>query len=228
MGFIIERDISISSEIAVLFVSCGPLAIIRRISFIIVNSFKGMFRRWSFSHIFQKIKRIKPTLTNNYTLVSIMFKRRMFRVKTSLHHIVPSNVFRRPFSIRRFAHLINLHRKRDLLPLRYAPLDTAHLWVGGAYNLSPTGFVHPDLTLFHGTEAVKENTFSQSIGAPDDALCPKKPFLHSINPLYIQNNLYSENVKMKKEKDSEKESETKEITGPPRDRAIKKKDAKTK
>jgi len=72
-----------------------PFTIFRRISFVIVNSFNRIFRRWSNPHVVEKIyKRVSPSATNGNPSSTIRFPMWCFGIITSCFHVCPSSILR--------------------------------------------------------------------------------------------------------------------------------------
>lgn len=86
----------VSSIFSLLF-SISPFAIFRTISLIVINTFNTKIV-WSFSHVVQKISKVKPTITNCYTSASVIFISLAFWASTSFFNSFPYLIRRGSFS----------------------------------------------------------------------------------------------------------------------------------
>ena len=68
----------------------SPLAIIRRIIAVIINTFDSGFWKGNISHIFQKTSKILPSNRQFYSSPTIIFIGWMISIFTSLAHIMPT------------------------------------------------------------------------------------------------------------------------------------------
>lgn len=89
----------IISLIAILFFSCGPVTILRRIGAVIVFAFHRMTSRRAWSHIVVKcFKAFTPTSTNRDAASAIILISRIVRIGTALKNVFPYRKFSRASS----------------------------------------------------------------------------------------------------------------------------------
>ena len=94
VGFAFIRNCVALTSVILLFFSGRPLAILRRVITLAIQSIYGFTSR-TLTHVFKKIlKAIEPTITNLYPLSSIIFEKGNFRVIAPLLHAAPTVVSR--------------------------------------------------------------------------------------------------------------------------------------
>lgn len=85
------------SSVFCLFFSISPFTIIRAVSFVIINSLNAKII-WPFSHIAQKINKVKPTVTNCYAPSPVIFVRFAFWTCASFFKSFPYLIRRGSFA----------------------------------------------------------------------------------------------------------------------------------
>ena len=85
------------SSIFSLIFSISPFAIFKVISFIVINALNTKII-WSFSHVAQKISKVKPAVTNCYASASVIFVSLAFWASTSFFNSFPYLIRRGSFS----------------------------------------------------------------------------------------------------------------------------------
>ncbi len=98
-SFAVECNQPRCSSIVSLFSIGRPFAVFRRIRTIVVNAVEGA-TFWSLSHVFVKIFKLLPAVTDCDTSSSIVSERFVFFVEASSNHAVPQCVYKSPrFSV---------------------------------------------------------------------------------------------------------------------------------
>jgi len=124
-AFAIKNKNVIIIPVILLLFHCSPSTIFFAIIFVAFNSFKGMFKSWFHSHIFQKIsKGVAPSITYGYSFCSIVFKTIIFGIITSIYHSSPCRIFRGCFCSCRTTMLWITHNKFEV-PARKQLMEAA-------------------------------------------------------------------------------------------------------
>lgn len=87
-GFSVVSDHNISSSVILLFLASSPFAILFRVPSFVINSLYSHIGR-AFTHIFEKVREFKPSITNNYASSPIIRVAFMVPVVTTLFHVGP-------------------------------------------------------------------------------------------------------------------------------------------
>ena len=82
---------SVVSAVPVLFFDGGPLAVLRRVVSIIVNSVKR-FSVWLLSHVSNEVLKLLPTFTNSDSTTTVIREGFVSRIAASVMHPAPKNV----------------------------------------------------------------------------------------------------------------------------------------
>lgn len=80
---------TVFSPIAVLYTSCGPSTVLRRIWTVIIYAVNRVFWCWPISHILYKSTHIHPPFTYIYTATSIILICIIIFVPTAVNHAAP-------------------------------------------------------------------------------------------------------------------------------------------
>lgn len=91
MGYAIFRYETIVSGVSILLARCSPATIRRAIVAIIVDSIDGKIM-WSISHVFQKIKKVVPSVAYFYSAIKISALSVRVAFSASLNHSLPDFV----------------------------------------------------------------------------------------------------------------------------------------
>lgn len=93
-----KRNLYIAVSVIGLLLSGCPFAIVFRIAPRVINSLKSV-TLWPLAHVFEKLRKAIPILTDLYTLPAVAFVCVVFRVVTAIPHLYPHAVersFREP------------------------------------------------------------------------------------------------------------------------------------
>jgi len=95
MGFSLERDKFITPSVSRLLLMSGPSAILRGVTFVVVNSVKR-FSMWFFPHVGKEInKGATPFVTDDNTSLSVRWVIIVARAMASANHFIPNIIGRR-------------------------------------------------------------------------------------------------------------------------------------
>lgn len=89
-SFPIEGDVVVGSEIGRLFYPCSPIAILGRVSKVVVPSFNRVLMAWSSPHVGKEIlKRVQPTVTDFNSSTPVVMVVSIFLSVASSFHLTP-------------------------------------------------------------------------------------------------------------------------------------------
>ena len=94
LSFLIDCNQTIATFIAPLFLTRGPVAVLRGVAKFVVSAFDGMMGRWTRTHVRVKVREDQPARTNSNAPSAIVDIFNGGRIQASTQHRVPHPIFR--------------------------------------------------------------------------------------------------------------------------------------
>lgn len=100
LGYATERQQMIATGIARLLYPRSPSAVLSRISLRVINTFDGVFTRWSRTHVLKEHRKRLPFVTDPDPATSVVAVVLVGWVLAARSHLLPHDIFRtRPFAV---------------------------------------------------------------------------------------------------------------------------------
>lgn len=113
LGYVVDRDVSVSPSVSVLLVRCRPTNVSRFVRPFVVDAVDRMLRRRSTSYVGKEVfKRFSPSVAHGDPTRPVVGECLMVRVVATRDHVHPCPIFRRPLPVSGFA--VSFRRRSEL------------------------------------------------------------------------------------------------------------------